>query len=102
VNGLLAPALLGLLSGIALGAAFFGGLAITLARVPGSRRPGLLVAGSLLLRLAVVGVALLAIARWLPPVGVLGVVGGVLVARTVLVRAATRGVTATSGPVDRR
>jgi CHASE2 domain-containing sensor protein len=66
-------------------------LALTIARLPGSRRPGLLVAGSLLLRLAVVGAALVAIARWLPPAGVLGAALGVLVASTVLVRAAMRG-----------
>jgi F1F0 ATPase subunit 2 len=116
VNGVLGPALLGLLFGIAVGAAFFGGLALTIARVAGSRRPGLLVAGSLLLRLAVAGVALVAIARWLPPAGLLGAALGVLVARAVLVRAAMRGPTgstgapgstgpsvpAATGPVDRR
>jgi F1F0 ATPase subunit 2 len=84
--------------GIAVGAAFFGGLALTVARVPGSRRLGLLVAGSLVLRLAVVGVALVAIARWLPAAGVLGAACGVLVARTVLVRAASRGATGPTGP----
>jgi F1F0 ATPase subunit 2 len=84
----LGPALLGVIVGLAAGAVFYGGLACTVARLSGARRPGLLMAGSLLVRLAAVAGALLIVARWLPPAGVLGAAFGLLVSRTVLVRAA--------------
>jgi F1F0 ATPase subunit 2 len=106
MNALLGPGLLGVVVGIAAGAVFFGGLALTVARLPGSRRPGLLMAGSLLSRLAVVGAALLLVARWLPPVGVLGVASGLVVARTLVVRAAgcfaDPGDAFAAEPLDRR
>jgi F1F0 ATPase subunit 2 len=107
VNALLGPGLVGVAVGMVAGAVFFGGLAFTVARLPGARRPGLLLAGSLLGRFAVVGATLLLVARWSPPIGVLGVALGVLVVRTLLVRAAARGVdgpgdVVAAGPRDRR
>jgi F1F0 ATPase subunit 2 len=101
------PALLGAVLGVAVGIAFFGGLALTVARLPDTSRPGLLMAGSLLLRLAAVAAALLAIAHRLPPAGLLGAAFGVLVARTLLVRRAARGVARPpredrAEPLDRR
>jgi F1F0 ATPase subunit 2 len=102
-----APLLLGVVVGIGAGAAFFGGLALTVARLPDARRPGLLVVASLLLRLALIAATLLVLARWLTPGGVFGAALGVLIARTVMLRAAAGGPTdpsrpTTTLPLDRR
>lgn len=79
----LAGALLGTVAGVVA----FGGLSWTLARLPRSRSPGLLVAASLLVRLAVVAlVALVAASAGL--VAVVALLGGLLATRTVLVRRA--------------
>ena len=55
-----------LAGGVGLGALFFGGLRITLARIPDTARPGLLLAGSFVLRSAVVvlGMVWLGAGRW--------------------------------------
>lgn len=79
------------LTGTALGAAAgvvaFGGLAWTLGRLPQSRSPGLLVAASMLVRLATVAVvALVAASAGL--VALVALLGGLLATRTVLVRRA--------------
>jgi F1F0 ATPase subunit 2 len=108
VNALVGHGLLGVVVGCVAGAVFFGGLVLTVARLPVARRPELLVVGSFLARLAVVGATLLLVARCLPPVGVFGAALGVLLARTVLVRTAARGVAgsghavAAGPPRDRR
>jgi F1F0 ATPase subunit 2 len=108
VNELLSHGLLGVVVGSVAGAVFFGGLVLTVARLPVTRRPELLVAGSFLARLAVVGATLLLVARWLQPVGVFGAALGVFLARSLLVRAAARGVAgpghavAAGPPRDRR
>jgi F1F0 ATPase subunit 2 len=92
------PLLLGVVVGIGAGAAFFGGLALTVARLPDARRPGMLLVASLLLRLALIGATLLVLARWLTPGGVLGAALGVLIARTVMLRAAAGGTRGPSRP----
>lgn len=83
-------ALVGVAVGIVAGLVFFGGLWWTSHRLVTSRRPGLLVALSLLVRMAVLATALVVLAR----VGVAmlaGGVGGVIVARMALTRAAVGG-----------
>lgn len=80
----------GLAAGLALGAFFFGGLLWTVRRLPGARSPGLLMGGSLLVRLALVlgGFVLLARAGSAAAAGA-GLLG-FLVARLAVGRAAAR------------
>ncbi|NDY41612.1 ATP synthase subunit I [Dissulfurirhabdus thermomarina] len=61
-----APLALSAAAGALIGAAFFGGLWLTLRRLPGARRPGLLAAASYALRLglAVAGFAAVSGGRW--------------------------------------
>jgi F1F0 ATPase subunit 2 len=77
--------LVAVLAGAGLGllasAGFFGGLAVTVDRLPAARRPALLVLGSFLVRLAFVGVVLAAVAGWLPPAGLLGAAVGLVLGR---------------------
>ena len=54
---------LALAAGAAIGAFYFGGLWLTVRRVPGSRRPALLTFGSFALRAAVAVAAMVWIAR---------------------------------------
>jgi F1F0 ATPase subunit 2 len=60
------PWLLACVAGVALGSLFFGGLWWTTKRLFTSRRPALLVAGSFLVRMAVVGLGLYFVSnhRW--------------------------------------
>jgi F1F0 ATPase subunit 2 len=76
---------LGAAAGAVAGGVFFGGLAWTLRRLPHARSPGVLVAASLVVRLAVVaGAAVVVVERGL--VAAAGLLAGVLVVRTFVVR----------------
>jgi F1F0 ATPase subunit 2 len=95
--------LTGLVAGLVLGAAFFGGLWWTLSRIPGARRPALLATGSLLLRLAVVAAGLLWSVR-AGPDRLIACLAGLLVAREILkrrLRPATADLAAVRDPADR-
>lgn len=72
--------------GVLAGAGFYGGLAVTVDRLSDARRPALVVLGSFLLRLAFVAVVLAAVAGWLPPAGLLGAAGGLVLGRVLVVR----------------
>lgn len=72
--------------GAALGTLYFWGLWVTVRRLPAARRPGLLAMGSFMGRMAILllGLALLVRdQRWWT---LLAAIGGMLVARTLLVR----------------
>jgi F1F0 ATPase subunit 2 len=71
--------------GAGLGLIFFGGLWLTVARIPSSRRPHLLLAGSFLLRMTVVlsGFYLLAPLGWQ---AMTIAMAGLLITRQVLLR----------------
>lgn len=73
------------LAGATLGLLFFGGLWLTVRRVPEARRPGLLMAGSFLVRVGLLAAGLLLLAR-AGAAHLLAGLLGVLVARTLLVR----------------
>lgn len=92
-------AAVGFVAGMAIGAAYFGGLWITLTRAETSRWPPLLLAGSYLLRLSIAGVGfgLLAV-RGIVPVAA-GLLGFLLV-RTVLVHRLRPRVESTAGDGD--
>jgi len=73
--------------GAALGTAYFGGLWLTLLRLGSTKRPGLLVLGSYVLRLGGVTVALWLLVGW----GIGGTVAallGLVSVRTALIRLA--------------
>lgn len=92
----------GVAAGLALGAFFFGGLLWTVRRLPGARAPGLLIGGSLLVRMAPVigGFLLLARVGSAPAAGA-GLLG-FLVARLAVSRAAARvGAPAPATPTGR-
>jgi F1F0 ATPase subunit 2 len=75
-----------LLAGAALGWVYFQALWATVAQLPVRRRPGLWIAGSLILRLGLVLGAFVWLARWGSwPALVAGLLG-FIAARTVLVR----------------
>jgi F1F0 ATPase subunit 2 len=84
----------GAAAGIIAGLVMFGGLAATVARLPGHPHPARLMVASLLGRAAVVAVLLVVAARLGPAPLVLALVA-VLAVRTVLVR---RAATATRRP----
>ena len=88
-----AGAVAGLLAGVVL----FGGLAVTVARLPASRRPVRLVLVSLVARAAVVGGLLVASARLGPGPLVVALVA-LLAVRTVLIRRAAEAVPAAAEP----
>lgn len=76
---------LSLLAGLGLGGIFFGGLRLTVRRLPGARHPALLALASFLARLGAVGVGLYLLA----PLGwaaLVAALAGILGARHVLVR----------------
>ncbi len=77
--------LVGLPIGIGLGLIFFGGLWLTVVRIPSSRSPHMLLAGSFLLRLAVVlaGFYLLVPLGWQ---AMTIAMAGLLITRQVLLR----------------
>lgn len=78
----------GLLAGVVAGAAFFGGLAMTVRQLPDIRSPGLLMVTSLVVRLVAVAVLLVVVARWLGSSGLAGAAVGIVGVRVALVRAA--------------
>ena len=78
--------LIGLLVGLALGAVFYMGLWTTIGRASRARRPWVWFAGSFMLRLALVGLGLLLLAKngpWL----LAGAFAGLLVAKPLVTRA---------------
>ncbi|HEY5633894.1 MAG TPA: ATP synthase subunit I [Burkholderiaceae bacterium] len=75
-----------LAAGLALGALYFGALWQTLARLPGARSPGLLMAASLLGRIAVLLAGLLLLARWGGWLALGCALAGIVVARTLVLR----------------
>lgn len=85
INVSLANLLLSFLAGGLLGGLYFSGLWYTVRRLPTAARPGLLIIGSFLLRLApfLAAIYLLAAAHWS---NLLGAMAGVLLARTLLIR----------------
>lgn len=90
------------LAGAALAVFFFGGLWWTVRRLPASRRPGVLMAVSLILRLAVTGAGILLVGRgrW---ENLLACLAGFLVARTLVMRRlGSRGIMppGTGGPAS--
>lgn len=85
----------GLVAGAGAGAAFFGGLAATVRRLPETSRPVALVAGSVLARFVLLVVVLVPLAL-LGPWSLLAGITGVFAARTVLVRRASAGTAGSS------
>jgi F1F0 ATPase subunit 2 len=83
-------AVAGVAAGVVAGLVFFGGLWWTSQRLVTSRRPGLLVVGSLLVRMIVVAGTLVLLAR-IDVVLLVGAVIGLVAARTALTRAAMQG-----------
>ena len=80
--------ILGLISGIALGVFFYGGLWMTVQRMPAARHPAALVLGSLVVRMAVVlaGFLWLTRGRWQNALAILlGLIAGRLAVSRFLV-----------------
>lgn len=77
---------LSLLAGAALGWAYFHSLWATVQRLPGHRRPAMLMALSLLLRLGTVLAAFTVVVRWGDWPALLSALAGFVVARVLLVR----------------
>ena len=77
--------LLSFLVGVLGGGLYFSGLWFTVRHLPGARRPGLLLLGSLALRLVLLlgAIYLLASAHWSH---LLSALAGVVLARTLLIR----------------
>lgn len=83
---LAASLVIALVVGMALGWVYFQALWVTVAQLPMRRRPGLCIAGSLILRLGLVLGAFVWLARWGGwPALVVGLLG-FIAARTALVR----------------
>lgn len=80
----------GVALGACLGLVFFAGLWWTTQRLVDARRPGLLLAGSLLARLVILGLGLVVLAR-LDPAALIGALLGVIGVRIAMVRAASSG-----------
>jgi F1F0 ATPase subunit 2 len=81
--------LLGALWGLALGLAHFAALRWTVTRLPGARRPGLLMAGSLAARLALIAAGLLLLLLGVPGgswARAVAWLAGFLAARTLAIR----------------
>jgi F1F0 ATPase subunit 2 len=95
----------GAVVGAVVGLVFFGGLWWTSRRLADTSHPALLVTVSLVVRLALVAVVLVSLARTAPPL-LLGALVGLLAARLILTRAATGGRLPTSeltaGPPEGR
>ncbi|MGK2945432.1 MAG: N-ATPase subunit AtpR [Desulfuromonadales bacterium] len=75
----------GLVAGSAIGLFYFGGLWLTVTRIPGSRNPHLLLIGSFFLRLAVSLAAFYALVPW-GWQGMAVAMAGLLITRQVLTR----------------
>lgn len=78
---------LGLLIGVLVGLAFFGGLWYTMRRLPQSRHPAALAFSSLAARLVVASVGLYLAVRGGSMAGALGAIAGLLLVRIALTRA---------------
>ncbi|RPH67691.1 MAG: hypothetical protein EHM83_00835 [Burkholderiales bacterium] len=81
-------ALAGLVVGFVVGIVFFAGLRLTIDRLPAARHPGALMLVSLLARMTLAVMALVALSRWGGWAGLLAGAAGLLAARTLLVRRA--------------
>ncbi len=88
--------LLGLLGGLLIGVAYFGGLWWTVERIPHARRPGALLAASYLVRTVLALAAFAALVR-LGPGPLVAALVGFVAARAVVVRRRARVVTAAPG-----
>lgn len=75
-----------LVAGLLLGALYFGVLWRTMARLPGARSPALLMAVSLVGRMAVMLAGLFLLARWGGWLALGCALAGIVVARTLLLR----------------
>lgn len=75
-----------LAAGLALGALYFGALWGTLARLARARSPGLLMAASLIGRMAVLLAGLFLLARWGGWLALGCALAGIVVARTLVLR----------------
>lgn len=80
----------GVVAGAWLGLVFFGGLWWTTQRLATARQPGLLLAGSLLIRLVILGLSLFVLAQ-LNPAALIGALFGLIGVRIAMVRAASSG-----------
>lgn len=76
---------MGFAAGAALGGLFFGGLWLTVRRLPSTSTPALLALGSYVVRLAGLGLGLYAIVRLGGAPALLAAVVGLLVSRQVLI-----------------
>lgn len=83
--------LFGFAGGAGIGWLFLTGLRLTVERLPGARRPGLVLIASVLVRMAIAVVGFLMLAQLLGWPGLAGAVAGFIVVRTLLVRRARRG-----------
>lgn len=81
---------LGVVAGACLGLVFFGGLWWTTQRLVTAREPGLLLAGSLIARLAILALGLIVLAR-ADPAALVGALFGLIAVRIVMIRAASQG-----------
>lgn len=82
---------LGLVVGLALGAAFFEGLRHTVARVAGARHPALLVLGGFTIRMAIVAALFVALVRVGGGAPLAAATVGLVLARTAVLRRARSG-----------
>jgi len=80
----------GVVVGACLGLVFFGGLWWTTQRLATARQPGLLLALSLLTRLAIVALALVVLARF-NAAALIGALFGLIAVRIAMVRAVSSG-----------
>lgn len=80
----------GVVAGACLGLVFFGGLWWTTQRLFSARQPGLLLAGSLLARLVILGLSLVVLAQ-VDPAALIGAMFGLIGVRIAMVRAASSG-----------
>ena len=78
--------LAGAVAGFVLGALYFGVLWRTLSKLPDARAPWLLMAASLVGRLAVMLAALYVLGRWGGWLALVGALAGVVAARTLQLR----------------
>jgi F1F0 ATPase subunit 2 len=80
------PWLVGFVCGGVLGALHFGGLWLSLRRLPDLERPGLVLAGGYFLRLLGLSAGLFLTARWGGAPALIAALGGILLARQLLMR----------------
>jgi F1F0 ATPase subunit 2 len=92
-------AIMAFLGGVVLGGFFFGGLWLTVRRLPDARHPALLTLGSLLIRTAVVaaGFCFLMGGEWMRAIVALA---GLITTRILIIRRAARLGVAVSSPEE--